>query len=86
MNGQTPVGRQRLYTQTLMTRGGTGEVEQQTGTLWLMSSTLNAKHRQGETNTHQEGMERQGRTQKGQERAWKSNQKTQNHDNNWYSR
>ena len=63
MNGQTPVGRQRLYTQTLMTRGGTGEVEQQTGTLWLMSSTLNAKHRQGETNTHQEGMERQGRTQ-----------------------
>ena len=62
MNGQTPERRRRLYTQTLMKGGGTGEVEQQVGTLWLMSSTLNSltqtggdKHaprRRGKTEKH----------------------------------
>ena len=39
-----------IYTQTLMTRRGTGEMEQQVRGVWLMRSTLT----DGETN-HQQG-------------------------------
>lgn len=76
---------QQLYTQTLMTWGGTGEVAQQVGTLWLMSSTLKSVTDRGRHAPRMKGKTGKNtghwKETRGHRIQNKRNKKTQNHDN-----